>query len=260
MMMPTAETHDVRLQYKLSGDHKGPLLVLANSLGSSMRMWDRVLPALEKRNRILRFDMRGHGQNPIVRKSFTIADLGRDVLVLLDEVRVERASVCGLSLGGIVALWFGIHEPERIDRLILANTAPRIGNCVLWEQRIEAVRRDGMSALAESTLGRWFTPAFRARHLDEMETIRAMIAATDPDGYSACCAVLRDVDLSHDSGKVTAPTLVIAATHDPATPPEDGRALHASLRSSQYIELNASHLSAWESADEFFRRGDYTPS
>lgn len=249
--MPTAESNGVRLHYELSGDPKGPWLILANSLGSSLRMWDKALPALEERNQILRFDMRGHGQSSIVQEPFTIADLGSDVLVLLNELRVQRASICGLSLGGLVALWLAIHRPERIDQLILANTAPRIGNSLLWKNRIEAVRRDGMSTLAEETVGRWFTPGFRVRHPDEMKTIRTMIAATPPEGYSACCEVLRDTDLSRDTDKVNAPTLVIAGTHDPATPPEDGRALHASLRHSKYIELNASHLSAWESAGDF---------
>jgi 3-oxoadipate enol-lactonase len=249
--MPAAESNGVRLHYELSGNPHGPVLVLANSLGSSMHMWDKVLSTLEKRNQILRFDMRGHGKSQIVGDYFTIEDLGRDVLRLLDEVQVERASICGLSLGGVVGLWLGVNAADRIDRLIFANTAARIGNQAMWEQRMEASRSERMSSLAAATLGRWFTPAFRSQHPDEMETIRAMIAATDPAGYSACCAVLRDTDLRSDASKVEAPSLVITGTHDPATPPEDGRALNASLRNSRYVELDASHLSAWESADEF---------
>jgi 3-oxoadipate enol-lactonase len=249
--MPTTESKGVRLHYELSGDPQGPLLILANSLGSSTRMWDKVLPALAKKNRILRFDMRGHGQSSVVQEPFTIENLGRDVLLLLDELQVQRASVCGLSLGGLVALWLGIHAPERINRLILANTAARIGTRAMWDQRVEAVKREGMLALASATIGRWFTPDFRSRHPDEIETIRSMIAGTNPAGYCACCAVLRDADLSRDAGKTIAPTLVISGTHDPATPPEDGRALHASIQKSKYVELHASHLSAWESADDF---------
>jgi 3-oxoadipate enol-lactonase len=216
-----------------------------------MHMWDKVLPSLEKENRVLRFDMRGHGRSPVVRELFTIEDLGRDVLLLLDEVQVQRASVCGLSLGGVVTLWLGVHAPERVDRLIFANTAARIGNRVMWEQRMEAVRSEGMGSVAAATLGRWFTQAFRSQHPDELETFRAMIAATDPAGYAACCAVLRDADLSCDAKNVAAPSLVITGRHDPATPSEDGRALNATLRNSKYLELDASHLSAWERADEF---------
>lgn len=249
--MPTAESNGVRLHYELSGNPHGPVLVLINSLGSSMLMWQKVLPALEKDNRILRFDMRGHGKSQVVSEPFSIEDLSRDVLGLLDEVRVERANICGLSLGGMVALWLGIHAPERVNRAIFANTAARIGNRILWQRRVKAVRSEGMSSLATATIGRWFTSAFRSQHLDETETVRTMIAATDPAGYAACCAVLRDADLTNKAGKVVASSLVIAGAHDPATPPKEGRALNALLRNSRYIELNASHLSAWESADEF---------
>jgi 3-oxoadipate enol-lactonase len=251
MKMPTAESSGVRLHYEVSGNPRGPVLVLANSLGSDLRMWGKVLPAFESKFRVLRFDMRGHGGSEVAPAPFTIEQLGRDVLRLLDEVHAHRASVCGLSLGGLVALWLGIHAPERVDRLIFANTAARIGTREMWEQRIAIAQNAGMSPLAEMMPERWFTPAYRARHADEMERIRAMIAATDPSGYAACCAVLRDTDLRGEIALVEVPTLIITGTHDPATPPCDGRALHAVIRNSRYLELDASHLSAWERAEEF---------
>jgi len=249
--MATSESGGVRLHYELSGNPRGAVLVLANSLGSNLHMWDKVLPAFESRYRVLRFDMRGHGESGLSPQPFTIEQLGRDVLQLLDEVKVDRASVCGLSLGGVVALWLGIHAPARVERLVLANTAARIGNQEMWEQRIATVANTGMSPLAVATLERWFTPTYRERHPEEMEQIRAMIAATDPGGYLACCAVLRDADLRAEIGSIEAPSLVITGTHDPATPPSDGRAIDAALRNSRYLELNSSHLSAWECADEF---------
>jgi len=249
--MATSESGGVRLHYEVSGNPRGAVLVLANSLGSNLHMWDKVLPAFESRYRVLRFDMRGHGESGLSPQPFTIEQLGRDVLQLLDEVKVDRASVCGLSLGGVVALWLGIHAPARVERLVLANTAARIGNQEMWEQRIATVANTGMSPLAVATLERWFTPTYRERHPEEMEQIRAMIAATDPGGYLACCAVLRDADLRAEIGAIEAPSLVITGTHDPATPPSDGRAIDAALRNSRYLELNSSHLSAWECADEF---------
>ena len=249
--MATSESGGVRLHYEVSGNPRGAVLVLANSLGSNLHMWDKVLPAFESRYRVLRFDMRGHGESGLSPQPFTIEQLGRDVLQLLDEVKVDRASVCGLSLGGVVALWLGIHAPARVERLVLANTAARIGNQEMWEQRIATVANTGMSPLAVATLERWFTPTYRERHPEEMEQIRAMIAATDPGGYLACCAVLRDADLRAEIGSIEAPSLVITGTHDPATPPSDGRAIDAALRKSRYLELNSSHLSAWECADEF---------
>ena len=249
--MPTTESGGVRLHYELSGNPRGSLLVLANSVGSNLHMWDKVLPAFESRYRVLRFDTRGHGQSGVSPEPFTIDQLGRDVLQLLDEVGADRASVCGLSLGGLVALWLGINAPERMHRLIFANTAARIGTQEMWEQRIATVRNTGMSPLAVATLERWFTPTYRAHHPEEMDQIRAMIAATDPGGYLACCAVLRDADLRAEIGAIEAASLVITGTHDPATPPSDGRAIDAALRRSRYVELNSSHLSAWECAQEF---------
>jgi 3-oxoadipate enol-lactonase len=249
--MPTAESGGVKLHYELSGDPGRSVLVLANSVGSTLHMWDKVLPAFEGKYRVLRFDTRGHGKSGVSPEPFTIDQLGRDVLRLLDEVGADRASVCGLSLGGLVALWLGIHAPERMHRLIFANTAARIGTVEMWDQRIATVHDTGMSALAAATLGRWFTPTYREHHPEEVEQIRQMVAATDPRGYLACCAALRDADLRAQVGAIEAPSLVISATYDPATPPSDGRAIHEGLRKSRYVELNCSHLSAWELPDEF---------
>jgi len=249
--MPSTEPRGVGLRYAESGNPRGAVLVLANSLGSNMHMWDKVLPAFQSKYRVVRFDMRGHGESAVAPEPFTIEQLGRDVLLLLDELETDRANICGLSLGGLVALWLGIHAPGRVDRLIFANTAARIGSREMWEQRIAMVRRSGMFPLAVAMLERWFTAAYRASHPQEMERIRQMITATDPAGYAACCAVLRDADLRADIGEVKAASLVIAGTHDPATPPGDGRALHAGIRNSTYVELDSSHLSAWERSDEF---------
>jgi len=198
--MLMVESDRVRLHYEISGRADAPILVLVNSLGSDMHTWERVLPVLEGRFRVLRSDMRGHGRSEVAAESFTIEQLGRDVLSMMDEVHAERASICGVSLGGLVGLWLGIHAPDRVDRLILANTA-----------------------------------------------------ATDPRGYTACCAVLRDADLRGGPAQVKAACLVITGTHDPATPPADGRALHAAIQHSSYVELHASHMSAWEYADVFAR-------
>lgn len=250
-MMPTIESDGVRLNYAVSGTPNGALLVLANPLGSDMHMWDKVVPALECQYRVLRYDMRGHGKSEVTAEPFALEDLGRDVLRLMDAIDAKQASMCGLSLGGQVALWLGIHAPERVNRLVLANTAARIGSRELWEQRITTVRAQGMAALAAVMIERWFTPDYRARHAEEMKRAQAMIASTDPAGYVACCGVLRDTDLRGESEAVTASTLVITGTHDPATPPREGRALQDLIPLSRYVELEASHLSAWERANEF---------
>lgn len=251
--MPTAESDGVHLHYEISGCGGAPILVLVNSLGSNLNMWNKVLPAFENRFHVLRADLRGHGKSDVAGDAFTIEQLGRDVLRLMDEMGAEKASICGVSLGGLIGLWIGIHVPDRLNRLILANTAARIGSREMWEQRIETVKTVGMEALSTATPERWFTLAYRNNHPSEMERIRGMIATTDPQGYAACCTVLQETDLRTDAARVKAPSLIITGTHDPATPPANGRMLHTAIQHSSYVELNASHMSAWECGDEFAR-------
>ncbi len=249
--MPEVENSPGQLYYELSGKEQGDVLVLANSLGSDLRMWDKVLPFFDCRYRVIRFDTRGHGRSSVPPGPYTIMDLGRDVLALLDSLGVKRANFCGLSLGGMVAMWLGIHAPRRVKRLVLANTAARIGTQSSWDERIAMVKRSGMAKLAESTLTRWFTDSYREEHTDEMKMIQEMIATTHPAGYSWCCNVLRMTDLRDGIADILAPSLVIAGRHDPATPASEGLAIHQALRASKYVELEASHLSAWERAEEF---------
>ena len=249
--MPEVENLSVRLYYELSGREQGEVLVLGNSLGSNLHMWDKVASCFESRYRVIRFDTRGHGKSSVPPGPYSIEELGRDVLFLLDSLGVECVDFCGLSLGGMVAMWLGIYAPERVRRLVLANTSARIGTREMWDERIAMVKRSGMAPLTDITPTRWFTSRYREEHADEMGTIRKMIATTDPEGYASCCAVLRDTDLTEEIGGIRSSCLVIAGKDDPATPPSDGLAIHSVLRNSRYVELEASHLSAWERAKEF---------
>lgn len=249
--MPTVENDEVRIHYELSGNEDGELLMFGNSLGSNLHMWDKVLPQLQANHRILRYDMRGHGASSVPPAPYALDQLGRDALLLLDRLHIDRLNFCGLSMGGMVAMWLGIHESHRINRMILANTAACIGTHEMWDARIAAVTRDGMQPLSVASMDRWFTPQYREQHGDEMTFIRDMIAATDPKGYLACCGVLREADLRSAISAIQAPCLVITGKHDPATPPSDGRALVAALPHANYLELDSSHLSAWERADDF---------
>jgi 3-oxoadipate enol-lactonase len=251
MTMPVIENGQVRIRYAVSGREDGEWLVLSNSLGSSLAMWDKVVALLESQYRVLRYDTRGHGGSSVPTGPYTIDQLGADVLRLLDEVGAERVSFCGLSLGGLTGMWLGLHASHRLNRLILANTAARIASPQLWNERIDFVVQSGMEQLSAATLARWFTPQYREAHAGEMEQIRQMIAGISPDGYAACCAVLRDTDLRAHISSISVPTLVITGTHDPATPPGDGRAVADAVQGAQYIELDASHMSAWERGDKF---------
>ena len=249
--MPTVEKGDVRLHYEQTGPVDSPVLILGNSLGSNLHMWDKVLPFFENSFRVLRYDMRGHGKSSVPPPPYSIEQLGNDLLMLMDHLSIGRAHLCGLSLGGLVSMWLGIHAPERFHRMIFANTAARLGTRDGWEQRMAMVQSSGMDGLASQTLERWITPAYREQHPAEMETIRQMVAATNPTGYCGCCAALRDTDLRDEIATIEAPCLVISGTHDPVTPPADGRAIHSVVRNSSYLELDSAHLSAWEKADEF---------
>jgi 3-oxoadipate enol-lactonase len=159
--------------------------------------------------------------------------------------------VCGLSLGGLTAMWLGVHAPDRVKSLILTSTAARIGNALLWQERIELVKLSGIRTLAEASMGRWFTEAFRVAHPDTVARYRQMLESCPAEGYASCCAALRDADLRGEIGGIAAPTLVVTGTHDPVTPPTDAHAIRTRIRGARVTELDAAHLGNVERADEF---------
>ncbi len=251
--MPEASSGGVRLHYRVDGPAGGPALLLSNSLGTTLELWDPVLPALAERYRVIRYDQRGHGRSDGPEGDYDLSTLGRDALAVLDAAGAERAPVAGISLGGQTALWLGIHAPARVARLVLANTGAAIGTAALWNARIETVRSAGMAAIVEGLLGRWFTPAFHRERPDLLARFRTMIESCPVAGYVGCSAAVRDADLRADLGRVTAPSLVIVGTADVATPPALGEALRDGVPDARLVALDAAHLSNVERADEFAR-------
>lgn len=249
--MPIAQFDDVRVHFQLEGPEDAPVLALSNSLGTDMSMWDKVAPAWAARFRVLRYDSRGHGQSSVTAPPYSIELLARDLLKLLDHLGLERINLCGLSLGGLTAIWLGIHEPSRFDRLIFANTAAKIGNAAMWNERIGFIHENGMAPLASATMHRWFTERFIQRWPEQLEMPRSVMESTAADGYIGCCLALRDEDLRGQIGRISNRCLVISSAHDVATPAADGRLLHQELRDGEYVELEAAHLSAWERPEEF---------
>ncbi len=249
--MPFIEIGDFRAHYALSGPAGAPALVLSNSLGTNFSMWDPDLPAFEKHLRVLRYDTRGHGQSSVTPGPYRIEQLGRDVLHILDRLSLGRVHFCGLSLGGMTGMWIGINAPERLQKLILCNTAARIGSAETWNARIEAVRKSGMKSVAPAVIERWFTPAFRAAAPETIAQTQRMMEASPPEGYVACCAAIRDMDQREAISSINAPTLVIAGAQDHATPPTDGQFLAGKIRGARYVELLAAHLSNVEAAAQF---------
>jgi 3-oxoadipate enol-lactonase len=242
----------LRLHYQLDGDAETPALVFSNSLGADLRMWDEQVAMLSSRFRIVRYDTRGHGQSDVSNEPVFIERLGRDLLALLDHLGIERAHVCGLSLGGLTAIWLAAHHPGRVARLILANTAARIGSTESWEARIAAVQTGGMGAIREMALARFFSPAFHSERPEIVQRYGAMLDSIDPSGYIAACAALRDANLRPALSRITAPALVIAGALDEATPPAQAAELHAALANSRLVVLErAAHLSNVEQPEVF---------
>lgn len=249
--MPLIQAGELRLRYELAGPAGAPVVVLSHSLGSDLSMWDPQRPALEASLRVLRYDLRGHGQSTVRPGPCTIADHGGDVVHLLEALGLERVHFCGLSIGGLIGMWLGAHAPERITKLVLSNTAPRIGTQETWNARIEKVRSEGMAAVAPAVVERWFTPEFREQKPEVVAGARRTLEATSPEGYAASCAAVRDADARSELGAIRAPTLVIAGSRDPATPAADGRALAGSIPGAAFVELPASHLSNLEASASF---------
>jgi len=249
--MPFAESNGARLNYRFDGPADGPVLVLSNSLGTNLSMWDPQIPALAAQFRVLRYDTRGHGQSSVTAGPYTITQLGRDVVGLLDGLGIERAHFCGLSMGGVIGMWLGVYAPERINRLVLCNTAAKIGTADMWNTRIETVRTNGLSAVAETQAQRWFTPAFIAKAPDVIAATRQMIASTSPEGYAANCGAIRDMDQRETISRIRARTLVIGGLHDPVISAADLRYLVDTIPGAKLVELDASHLSNVEAPVEF---------
>lgn len=239
------------LRYRLDGATNAPVLVLSNSLGTNMSMWEPQMAELTRGFRVVRYDTRGHGESSVTPGSYSIERLGRDVVALLNRLAIDRAHFCGLSLGGMTGMWLAIHAPTRVARLALCNTAARIAPADLWNTRIEQVRAGGMEAIVEAVLARWFTPAFLAQSPVIAASVRPMLLACPADGYIASCAAVRDMDQREAIAGISAPTLVIAGTHDAATPPADGRLIADRIAGARYVELPAAHLSNIEAARDF---------
>jgi len=250
--MPIHTTDDgCRLAYELLGPSGAAPLVLSNSLGTDRGLWDGQIDALAGTFRVLRYDTRGHGGSDAPDGDYTLTRLGSDVLSLMDGIGMDRAHVAGVSIGGLTALWLGVHAPHRVRRLVLANTAARIGSLASWADRRRQVESGGLAGLADTTMERWFTAAFRAADPGAVARIRETFLRTSATGYLGCCAALRDADLRADAGRVTAPTLVVVGTHDVATPAADGRWLAGAIPGAALLALDAGHLSNVECAVSF---------
>lgn len=252
--MPTISLPDGDLYYQLDGPQAAPVLLLSNSLGTRLSMWDAQIPAMAEHFRVLRYDTRGHGQLLVSAGPYTIEQHGRDVLALLDALGIRQADFCGLSMGGLIGQWLLLNAPQRLRRVVLCNTAAKIASHEVWNPRIEAVLRDGrpaMLALRDATISRWFTPRFAETQPEQVNRLVDMLANTSPAGYAANCAAVRDADFREQIAAVRSPVLVICGAQDPVTTVADGDFLVNAIKGAEGVVLNAAHLSNLEASQAF---------
>ena len=241
----------VKLHHTIDGPGDGPTLLLGGSLGTTLEMWEPQVSVLSAARTLVRFDLRGHGRSPVPAGPYAIDDLGGDVIALMDDLQLPRASYCGASLGGMVGQWLAINAPERIDRVILICTGAFLPPADRWRQRAAAVRTAGTAeVVADGVIARWFTEPFAAAHPDTVARHRAMIAATDPGGYEACCEAIAAMDLRPGLPSVRAPALVVSGEQDASIPPEYGRAIAAAIPDGRFELLDpCAHLATVQRAD-----------
>jgi len=240
-----------RLAWRMEGPEAAPVVVLAHALGASSAMWQPQADSLTDQFRVLRYDSRGHGASDVTPGPYTIERLGRDVLGLLDALGRQQVAFCGLSMGGFVGQWLGVNAPERLNRLVLANTTAYMGPPEAWIVRIETALQQGMPTIADAALERWFTPAFRAHRPETVNAIRQIILANDPLGYASCAAAIAVMDQRESLRQITVPTLVLGGSEDPATPVSCAEELHAAISGSRLEILPSAHLSNIEQAERF---------
>lgn len=211
--------------HRVTGPEEAPVLVLSNSLGTTLKMWDPQAKALARHFRLVRYDTRGHGLSDTPPGPYSIDDVGRDVLDLLDDLEIEQAHFAGLSLGGMTGQWLGINAPERIGKLVLLSTSPKMGPPELWIDRAKTARTQGTEAIVDGTFERWFTAGYRDHN--DLSELREQFVGIDDEGYARCCAIIETMDLTDGLPNIKASTLVIGGAQDPATPPDDHAAVIA---------------------------------
>jgi 3-oxoadipate enol-lactonase len=244
-------TDGSRIAYRFDGPADKPVLLLSNSIGTDLTMWDPQVEPFSKRFRLLRYDSRGHGASDVPAGPYSLDRLGRDALELLDALNIGRVHFLGLSLGGMVGQWLGIHAPERIDRLILSNTAAYLGPAKEFPDRIAGVLKADRSETAEAFLRNWFPPNLLESNGPIITKTRAGLLATDPQGVAGSLAAVRDMDMRRTISLISQPTLVIGGQYDTVTLPGHSELIAATVPEAKLVILPVVHLSNLEAPDAF---------
>ena len=232
----------MKTNYKLTGTPNSPVIVLSNSLGARYSMWDDLVPLLLPYFRVLQYDTRGHGASDKPDGPYTIDMLGRDVIDLMDQLAIDKAYYCGLSLGGLIGQWLAVHHGERFYKIALSNTAAKIGERQSWLDRVELLRAQGMQAISDATMRKWFSSRFEAERPKKYHNFREMFLAANVQGYCGCCHAVAGADFSEDIARVAVPALVIAGDEDPVTTVMQAQFLVEHIPNAELLVINGRHL------------------
>jgi 3-oxoadipate enol-lactonase len=241
--MPMIDADGCPIHVEVEGRDDAPALMLSNSLGTNLSMWDPQAKAFAKEFRLIRYDRRGHGQSGAPKGPYNMERLGRDVLAVLDALKIEKTHWCGLSMGGMVGQWLGANAPGRMGRMILSNNACYYADKEIWNGRIKLLREKGLPAIVGGTMERWFTPGFRERSPQTIEQMSQMLLSTPLEGYIGCGEAVRDMDHREILARIKAPVLIIAGKHDPATTVENAEYIRDRVAGSKLAVLDAAHIS-----------------
>jgi len=249
--MPVIDADGCPINVETEGPADAPVLMLCNSLGTDLHMWDPQVAPFTHEFRLVRYDRRGHGKSGVTKGPYTMERLGRDALAVMDGLGVKKVNWCGLSMGGMVGQWLGANAPDRIDHLVLSNTSCYYADKGPWNDRIKFVRDKGLKAIVGPNMERWFTKEFRERAPQTIARMTDMLLATPLDGYIACVEAVRDMDHREILNKIAAPTLVIAGRYDPATTIENAEFIRARIPGAALTLLDAAHISNVEQPEDY---------
>ncbi len=251
--MPMIDAGGATLHVEMEGPEDAPVLMLSNSLGTDLHMWDPQAEAFARDFRLLRYDRRGHGRSSAPAGPYSMELLGRDVLAILDALEIETINWLGLSMGGMVGQWLGANAPERVDKLILSNTSCYYDDKNFWNGRIKFIREKGLAEIVGPNMERWFTREFRENSPQTIARMKEMFVATPLDGYIACCEAVRDMDHRELLGRITAPTLIMAGLKDPATTLENAEYIRSRIPGARLALVDAAHIANVEQPQAYAR-------
>jgi 3-oxoadipate enol-lactonase len=249
--MPYLHSNNTQIHYQLDGAPTRPALLFSNSLGTDVSMWDAQVGALADDFHVIRYDTRGHGKSSRDGSAFGLDSLGLDVLALMDHLSIPQVHFCGISMGGLIGQWLGVHAGHRLSKLMIANTAAKIGTEEGWGSRVNTIFESGMDLIADGAASRWFTSSFVSKHPVDVARMVSVLRQTNPKMYTYCCQALGSTDLRTSVRTIATPTLVIAGEFDPVTTVDDAEFLRNEITGSHMFTLPASHLSNIEAQHKF---------